>query len=188
MPKFERVIETILFQSRWALAPFYLGLVVCLLLMLVHFMRELIHFVIKIRAATESDVILGVLALIDLTFTANLVLIVIFSGYENFVSKFESDRRPSGLDDQGRLRRAQAEADDLDRRDLRDPGAQGVHEHRPERRRAGHRQARLAGGDPRVVPRFAAGGRDRGPDLRASGGGKACEPGLVNSSSVDTKN
>jgi uncharacterized protein (TIGR00645 family) len=89
MPKFERIIETILFQSRWALAPFYLGLAFCLLLMLVHFMRELIHFVIRIPGATESDVILGVLALIDLTFTANLVLIVIFSGYENFVSKFE---------------------------------------------------------------------------------------------------
>jgi uncharacterized protein (TIGR00645 family) len=89
MPKFERIIEAILFQSRWALAPFYLGLAFCLLLMLFHFMRELIHFVIRIPVAKESDVILGVLGLIDLTFTANLVLIVIFSGYENFVSKFE---------------------------------------------------------------------------------------------------
>ena len=58
--------------------------------MLFHFMRELLHFVVKVPAATESDVILGVLALIDLTFTANLVLIVIFSGYENFVSKFDA--------------------------------------------------------------------------------------------------
>jgi len=89
MPNIERVIETILFQSRWTLAPFYLGLAFCLLLMLFHFGRELIHFVAKIPGATESDVILGVLALIDITFTANLVLIVIFSGYENFVSKFE---------------------------------------------------------------------------------------------------
>ena len=90
MPKFERVIEAILFQSRWTLAPFYLGLAFCLLLMLFHFARELFHFVFTIRAATESDVILGVLALIDLTFTANLVLIVIFSGYENFVSRIEA--------------------------------------------------------------------------------------------------
>ena len=89
MPKFERIIEAILFQSRWTLAPFYLGLAFCLLLMLFHFCRELLHFILKIPTATESDVILGVLALIDLTFTANLVLIVIFSGYENFVSKFE---------------------------------------------------------------------------------------------------
>ena len=90
MPKFERVVETILFQSRWLLAPFYLGLVCCLLLMLFHFARELIHFVARIPAAGESDVILGVLSLIDLTFTANLVLIVILSGYENFVSKIEA--------------------------------------------------------------------------------------------------
>jgi len=89
MPKFERIIETILFQSRWLLAPFYLGLAFCLLLMLFHFVRELIHFVINIPGANESDVILGVLALIDVTFTANLVLIVIFSGYENFVSRFD---------------------------------------------------------------------------------------------------
>src|SRR5262245_7771894 len=93
MLKFERVIEAILFQSRWMLAPFYLGLAFCLLLMLFHFMRELVHFIAKIPAATESDVILGVLALIDLTFTANLVLIVIFSGYENFVSKFDAGDR-----------------------------------------------------------------------------------------------
>lgn len=90
MPRFERLIEAILFQSRWTLAPFYLGLAFCLVLMLFHFGRELLHFVVKIPAASESDVILGVLSLIDLTFTANLVLIVIFSGYENFVSKFEA--------------------------------------------------------------------------------------------------
>jgi uncharacterized protein (TIGR00645 family) len=88
--KFERFIEAILFQSRWTLAPFYLGLAFCLLLMLFHFARELLHFIVKIPTATESDVILGILGLIDLTFTANLVLIVIFSGYENFVSKFET--------------------------------------------------------------------------------------------------
>ena len=98
--KFERVIEVVLFQSRWTLAPFYLGLAFCLLLMLFHFGRELIHFVARIPTATEADVILGVLSLIDLTFTANLVLIVIFSGYENFVSKFEAgthDDRPDWM-------------------------------------------------------------------------------------------
>jgi uncharacterized protein (TIGR00645 family) len=91
MQRIENVIESILFQSRWLLAPFYLGLAFCLLLMLFHFVRELAHFVVRIPGATESDVILGVLALIDLTFTANLVLIVIFSGYENFVSKFDTN-------------------------------------------------------------------------------------------------
>ena len=88
--KFERIIETILFQSRWMLAPFYLGLAFCLLLMLFHFARELVHFVARIPTATEADVMFGVLGLIDLTFTANLILIVIFSGYENFVSKIDA--------------------------------------------------------------------------------------------------
>ena len=89
MLKIERAIEVILFQSRWLLAPFYLGLAFCLLLMLVHFCRELVHLVVKIPSATDADVILGVLGLIDLGFTANLVLIVILSGYENFVSRIE---------------------------------------------------------------------------------------------------
>jgi len=91
MQKIERVIETILFQSRWLLAPIYLGLVVCLLLLMVHFGHELFNFVLKIPTAKEADVILGTLGLIDLAFTGNLVVIVIFSGYENFVSKIEAD-------------------------------------------------------------------------------------------------
>jgi uncharacterized protein (TIGR00645 family) len=90
MRKIERAIETILFQSRWILAPFYLALAFCLLLLLIHFGQQLFEFVLKIPKAKEADVILGVLGLIDLVFTANLVLIVIFSGYENFVSKFDT--------------------------------------------------------------------------------------------------
>lgn len=93
MHKIEHAIEAILFQSRWVLAPFYLGLALCLLLLLTHFGRELFHFVLKIPTAKESDVILGTLSLIDLAFTGNLVLIVIFSGYENFVSKIETEGR-----------------------------------------------------------------------------------------------
>src|SRR4051812_14315043 len=90
MQKIERAIETVLFQSRWLLAPFYLGLAFCLGLMLIHFAKELFAFVIKIHVAKDADVILGVLSLVDLTFTANLVLIVIFSGYENFVSRIDT--------------------------------------------------------------------------------------------------
>ena len=89
MRKLELFIEAVLFQCRWVLAPFYLGLAFCLLLLLAHFGRELFQFVLTIPSAKDSDVILGVLALIDLVFTGNLVLIVIFSGYENFVSKIE---------------------------------------------------------------------------------------------------
>jgi uncharacterized protein (TIGR00645 family) len=93
MHRIERVIEAVIFHSRWILAPFYLGLIVSLVLMFVHFARQLAEFVLHIGTAKESDVILGVLGLVDLTFTANLIVIVIFSGYENFVSKLESNDR-----------------------------------------------------------------------------------------------
>jgi uncharacterized protein (TIGR00645 family) len=93
MRRIERIIEAVIFHSRWILAPFYLGLALCLLFMLAHFAKELFAFLVKLPRAHETDVILGVLSLIDLTFTANLVLIVIFSGYENFVSKIETGNR-----------------------------------------------------------------------------------------------
>lgn len=90
MGRIERGIETVIFNSRWILAPFYLGLIVSLVLLFIHFARELVEFVLKIARAGESDVILGVLGLIDLTFTGNLIVIVIFSGYENFVSRIDA--------------------------------------------------------------------------------------------------
>ena len=94
MQRIERVIETVIFHSRWVLAPFYLGLIVSLVLMLIHFVRQLVEFILHIPTAKESDVILGVLGLVDITFTA------------------------TGLDDEGGVRRAEAEADDVDRGDL----------------------------------------------------------------------
>ena len=90
MRKVELVIEAIIFQSRWLLAPFYLGLAFCLLLLLYHFGVQVYEFVLRIPHASETDVILGLLSLIDVVFTGNLVLIVVLSGYENFVSRIES--------------------------------------------------------------------------------------------------
>ena len=85
----ERVLEKFLFSSRWLLAPFYVGLVLSLALLMIKAMQEIVHFVMHIFDQTEAEVILGVLALIDLTFTGSLIVIVIFSGYENFVSKID---------------------------------------------------------------------------------------------------
>jgi uncharacterized protein (TIGR00645 family) len=90
MRNFERMLENGIFASRWLLAPFYLGLIVCLGLLLLHFLVKLAGFFPAVPRAKESEVILGVLSLVDVAFTANLVLIVIFSGYENFVSKFDT--------------------------------------------------------------------------------------------------
>jgi len=91
MRRIELIIETVIFQTRWILAPFYLGLAFCLLLLLYHFGVQIFEFVVKIPRASETDVILGILTLIDVVFTANLVLIVVLSGYENFVSRIEAD-------------------------------------------------------------------------------------------------
>jgi len=93
MRKLELWIESFIFHSRWILAPFYLGLVLGLVMLLFHFVLQLFGFVGRIYRAEEADVILGLLGLVDLAFTGNLVLIVIFSGYENFVSRIETDDR-----------------------------------------------------------------------------------------------
>ena len=87
----ERGLEKLLFASRWLMAPMYLGLVVALGMLAVVFLRELFHYAPEVMTMKGEDVILVVLTLIDLTLAANLLLIVLFSGYENFVSKFDFD-------------------------------------------------------------------------------------------------
>ena len=94
----ERVLERFLFASRWLLAPFYVGLVVCLAILLFKAAQELLHFVTIAPGATEADVILGVLTLIDLSLAGSLIVIVIFSGYENFVSKIDPGGHPDWPD------------------------------------------------------------------------------------------
>lgn len=85
----ENALEKVLFASRWLLAPFYLGLAISLIILLIKFAFELFHMMQMALTMTESDAILGVLALVDLAFTGSLVIIVIFSGYENFVSRID---------------------------------------------------------------------------------------------------
>ena len=85
----EHALEHVLFNSRWLLAPFYVGLAVALVLLLYHFIVACIDFAVTIGGKNEAEVILGILGLIDLSFTGNLILIVIFSGYENFVSRID---------------------------------------------------------------------------------------------------
>ena len=89
LKQFESPLERIIFGSRWLMAPFYLGLIGSLAVLMVKFIQELIHFFPLVLTADESQVILWVLSLIDLSLAGNLVLMVIFSGYENFVSKID---------------------------------------------------------------------------------------------------
>jgi len=96
----ERVLENGLFLSRWLMAPFYVGLVIALAMLLVVFVGELVDSVPRVPAEGSEEVILTVLTLIDLSLAGNLVLIVIFSGYENFVSKIDiegHEDRPSWM-------------------------------------------------------------------------------------------
>jgi uncharacterized protein (TIGR00645 family) len=91
----ERGLERLLFASRWLMAPMYLGLVIALGMLLIVFGREIFHYAPHVFEMQSEDVILVVLTLIDLTLAANLLVIVLFSGYENFVSKFDFD---TGMD------------------------------------------------------------------------------------------
>lgn len=86
----ERAIETVLFASRWLMAPMYLGLVGTLGILLWAFMLELYHLAMTLPQIDADHAVMGALALIDLSLAANLLLIVIFSGYENFVSHMET--------------------------------------------------------------------------------------------------
>ena len=90
----ENAFETVLFNSRWLMAPFYLGLVISLAVLLYKFVLLLTEFILHATIAKESDIILGVLSLIDVSLTGNLVLIVVFSGYENFVSRIDPRGHP----------------------------------------------------------------------------------------------
>ena len=90
-PSLERLLERGLFASRWLMAPMYVGLVLALGALIVIFGQELLHATPLMFSghAKAEDAILLALSLIDLSLAGNLVLIVIFSGYENFVSKMD---------------------------------------------------------------------------------------------------
>lgn len=85
----ERNVEKVLFASRWLLCPLYLGLAIVLVVLGVHFFVELWDLAAGALSATDKDIIVGALSLVDLTLVAGLVIMVMLSGYENFVSKLD---------------------------------------------------------------------------------------------------
>lgn len=89
-PFMERVIEWVIYTSRWLMAPVYLGLIAALVILIITFFRELYIQAPQVMTMDETDIILLVLTLVDLSLAGNLVLIILFSGYENFVSKIEA--------------------------------------------------------------------------------------------------
>jgi uncharacterized protein (TIGR00645 family) len=85
----ERAIEKFLFASRWLLAPFFIALALALLVLLVKMVLAFYEFILHVGSASEADVILSILGLVDLTLLGSLLVIMIFSGYENFVSRID---------------------------------------------------------------------------------------------------
>jgi uncharacterized protein (TIGR00645 family) len=89
-PIIERALEQLIYSSRWLMAPLYLGLVAALAILVITFFRELAAAYPALMTMEEKEIILLVLTLIDISLAGNLVLIILFSGYENFVSKIEA--------------------------------------------------------------------------------------------------
>lgn len=99
----ERLIERAIFGSRWLLAPFYLGLILGLAALLAKFAQHLIALLANTLALSGNDLIVGILSLIDLSLMANLLVMVIFAGYESFVSRMDLDGHAQRLDWMGQV-------------------------------------------------------------------------------------
>ena len=95
MNHFVRVIETIVFGSRFLINPFLLGLIVGLAALIFKFGAKLYDFVLHVSAGESTEAIVGLLGLVDLTLTANLIVIVICSSYENFVAPTDYAEHPN---------------------------------------------------------------------------------------------
>ncbi len=100
MKQIEHFFESLLFSTRWLLAPFFFGLVIAIVALLYKFGKGLWLMVTGVFAGTESQPIIAILTLVDTALLASLLLIIAFSGYENFVSKFgpeEHEDRPAWM-------------------------------------------------------------------------------------------
>ena len=89
MNALESFLEKAIFAGRWLLAPLYIGLLLALIPILYRFFHAFWHMMTHIQSATASEITLEVLELLDTVLLANLIIIVLFAGYENFVSKIK---------------------------------------------------------------------------------------------------
>lgn len=85
--RFERTLESTIFASRWLLAPFFIGLLAGIAVLLIKFVKELALLLGGVLGIIQHDTIISILTLVDTALIAVLLLIIVFSGYENFVSK-----------------------------------------------------------------------------------------------------
>lgn len=99
----ERFIENLMYASRWLLAPIYLGLSLGLLALGLKFFQEIFHVLPHVFSSSEADLILVILSLIDMALVGGLLVMVMFSGYENFVSQLDIDEHKEKLDWLGKM-------------------------------------------------------------------------------------
>ncbi|GAB4347690.1 MAG: TIGR00645 family protein [Gammaproteobacteria bacterium] len=99
----ERLVERTLYASRWLLAPIYLGLSIALLLLGFKFFQELFHVVPVLLTVSEADLVLKILQFVDIALVGGLLVMVMFSGYENFVSQIDIDEEGDKLGWLGKL-------------------------------------------------------------------------------------
>lgn len=90
MKRIEHGLEIFIFNSRWLLAPFYIGLILGIGLLLVKFLKSFFAALPIVFEGSSGDAMIAILTLVDITLVANLLLIIIFAGYENFISKIDT--------------------------------------------------------------------------------------------------
>jgi uncharacterized protein (TIGR00645 family) len=91
-----RPIPTVIFAARWLQLPLYLGLIVAMGVYVVQFWKEMMHIlhIVASKDISETEIMLGVLGLIDVVMIANLLIMVIVGGYETFVSRMYIEHHP----------------------------------------------------------------------------------------------
>jgi len=99
----ENIAEKMLYASRWLLAPIYLGLSLALVLLALKFFQEVLHYFPQLFSASEADLVLVILSLIDMALVGGLLVMVMFSGYENFVSRIDIEESADKLSWLGKL-------------------------------------------------------------------------------------
>lgn len=99
----EHKFENLLYASRWLLAPIYFGLSLALLAIGIKFFQEVIHILPAVLQTSEADLVLVVLSLVDIALVGGLLVMVMLSGYENFVSRIDIKEGGEKLDWLGKL-------------------------------------------------------------------------------------
>ena len=100
MNRVESTLESLIFRARWLLAPFFIGLLLAIVALLLKFAKELLTLALGVFSLSGPDLVVAMLTLVDTALIGSLLLIIAFSGYENFVSKIgvgEHEDRPAWM-------------------------------------------------------------------------------------------